>query len=236
MEWTVQDQYASTKIVETEALLELKQWIKDHHCQCKVYIKHCNPDFWLTPEERKTIIGCVGVCGPCGPRGVIGPCGATDSDLRAAVEPKRVLVTIQFVLSNIQAEKIVLKKLSTTVNHIGDSWPTWHASKSTESAPYRCGVYKRPGFDRAFEALKVLKSQLTELNFAKVTDDCCGREDWDSDIVERRLFDGMHDCLQTIIAYDTIDTGRSQVQLSLLAVDIAPNLEYLKHILVPAQK
>jgi hypothetical protein len=43
MEWTVQDQYAGTRIVETEALFELKQWIEDHHCQCRVFLHHCDP-------------------------------------------------------------------------------------------------------------------------------------------------------------------------------------------------
>jgi hypothetical protein len=230
MEWTIQDQYTPTRIVETEALLELKQWIKDHHCQCWVDIRHCNPVG--TVEERRTLNRPLGAIGPYGPTGYDD--GIKREDTRVIAESKRVFVNIQFVLSNTQGEKIVLKKLPTTVNHVGDSLKPWHVSKLTEHVPYKRGIYKRPGFDRAFEGLKALKPQLTELDFAKASDDAC--KEWDSDLVECRLFDGMDGCLQTATACDIIETGKSRVTLSLLAVDIPENLEYIKHILVPQKK
>jgi hypothetical protein len=222
MEWTILDQDTCIRIVETEALLELKESIKDR--QCKVGIANCDPYFWLTTEERRNLRGPIGLIGGGGPKG----------DSRPFAIPKKIRVDIRFILSNVQAEKIVLKKLSTTVNYVGESLQTWTVVKLTESVAYNCGVYKREEFDEAFRALNRLKPQLTELKFAKSNYD--GYEYWDSDLVETRLFDGMDGCLQTTISYDRIETGKSQVTLSLLEVDILENLDYIKHILVPQPK
>lgn len=90
--------------------------------------------------------------------------------------------------------------------------------------PYLCGIYKRTGFDDAYNAIKILKPLMTEEIFARNHYE----DKLDLDLVEEDLFHGYNNCLTTHKADDYIDTGMSMVKLSLLSIDIAANLDYIK--------
>jgi hypothetical protein len=227
MQWTVQDQYAPTRIVETEALLELKEYLTNSKSKYKVTLDH---GMW----------GYVDMCNHVKDT-------TKKEDTRPFAEPRNVEVTIVFVLPNTLAEKIATMKLSITKDRVGYSYEPWSVSKLTEDIPYTCGVYKRPGFDAVYQAIHVMKPNLTEIEFAQFQSFITPKSDdktslwnstkskWDLELVEHRLFDGMTDCLKVYIHDETIELGKSRVTLKLLAIDIAPNLEYLKQILVSAQ-
>lgn len=42
----------SKRIVETEDMLKLKQFIKENEIKCDVAVEQCDFNFWLTKEER----------------------------------------------------------------------------------------------------------------------------------------------------------------------------------------
>lgn len=235
IQWIIDDKYSSYRIVETESILQLKEWIQNNNYKYKVTVTvtHCDPYFWLTKAERSSLKGPIGLMGPCGLHGDMGVCGPTTAEevknsekSRPILDKKYIKINIEFIMSNANAEKIWNTKLLTTNNDIGEAYPTWTVTKLRKSIPYTCGIYKREHFDEAFNALKLLKSNITEENFAKDDDGC-----WDPEMVECRLFDGMEKCLKTETHHESIETGESRVLLSVLEIDLLNNLEYIKRIL-----
>jgi hypothetical protein len=78
--------------------------------------------------------------------------------------------------------------------------------------------------------MKKLKPKLTEKEFAMIYENEYGYDRWDEDLVDLRLYDGSTDCLDVFTKYETIGAGKSYVYLTLLAIDIPQNLEYIKTI------
>ena len=225
MVWLINDKHSPTRIVESSELLELKDYIQNNGIICNVTVQHCNPMFFVSSE------GATGVSGPTGATGAIGARGIiNDSDDRDIADDSKLFVDIEFTMSIKNAEAIKNHKLILTPNKVGKYLPTWNISKCNKSIPYLAGIYKKEGFDNAFNALRKLKPNLTEKDFAYTKNyDGYG---WDLDLVEYNLFEGKTDkLLDTIISYETVETGVSIVRLSLLICDIKNNFDYIKSIL-----
>ena len=230
MEWLIDDEYSSKRIVETPDILALKQYMQDNGYKCKINLSICDPSFWSEGIDHPG-----GIIGPDGPSGAIGPIGFRNDDerikwetSRKIVEPHEIVVTITFTLSNENAEKIKNHELVTSKNNKGRHYPTWNVSKIAEYVPYLCGLYKRKGFDDVYNATKVLKPSITEELLARDE-----KVRWDFDLVDANLFNGWDGCISTYVASDYVETGKSHVKLSLLSIDILKNMDYIKAILSP---
>lgn len=223
MQWVINDEYYAKRIVETVETVEiliLKQCLQENGYKCKVCLTICDPSFW-----REQFVEYVGPVGIVGPRGYMNESDRIkQQESKQIADPRDIIVTIEFVLSDNNAEKICTHELAVTKNNNGEHFPTWNIIKIRESLPYMCGIYKRKGFDDAFHAVKIMKPHITEELFAR---DYEGN--WDLDLVEQTLFKGMDEC----IVYENIETGKSYVKLSLLSIDILANIDYIKTILSP---
>ena len=220
MDWTVNDNNPSVRIVD-DIVSNLKETLRGSNIKCKVTLSL----YW---EE---ITSPLGIVGPIGDRGPIGPCDLTDSsgvpppDTRRVAEPKEVVVTIGFKMASVHAESLKKQKLKVTTNSRGQSLPTWRVTKLQNELPYCCGVYKRPGFDAAYNAMKALKPHLTETLFAK--NEWQYNSGWDEELVSLELFHGWENCISTRQAFESVETGASYVELSLLAVDLDSNFDFI---------
>lgn len=125
------------------------------------------------------------------------------------------------------ADQIKNHQLIVSCNHFGESYPTWKIHKLPEAIPYKCGVYKVTGFDEALNALRVLKPNLTDKEFVYNNEEC----KWDTDLTILRLYDGSENCLDTYTNYESINSNKSIVELTLLCLDIKNNFQYIKNIL-----
>jgi hypothetical protein len=247
MEWKVADNCSNDRI-EDNVISGLKDWLQTSGAHCKVSLDLCDPYFWLTVEQRKAMEGSVGnygcagptgATGPCGPRGPIGLTGAMGSigpgmqeAERKIADPKRVLVKIEFSVTNEHAEQLKTYQLSLTKNHLGDTYPTWTMYKMQKELPYTCGVYKKPGFNEAFAAIKALKTTLTEESFARQpTRWDSDSEGWDMDLVNLELFHGWTNCMKTFRSWTSVYSGDTLVRMCLLAPDVNTNLEYITTLL-----
>jgi hypothetical protein len=227
MEWIVNDKSTATRIVESETLLQLKQWLFDINCQCKVTLTHCDPYFFLTKEERRNMTGPIGLIGAVGAPGYRSQEEIEEWErTRPIANIERICVTFQFIMSNEKAEEIKSHELLVTPNELGDIIPIWQITNIQEYTFYTCGIYKREGFDDAYNAIKRLKPSLTEEEFAFNRD-----SQWDSDLVDIKLYHGSDNCLDTNLICDRIKSAKSNVRLTLRAIDIDKNLEYIKVIL-----
>ena len=208
MEWTVADDHPSIKITDT-IVSELKDWILTHNVLCTVHLSLCPPTFWLKPSDVMSE--------DLGSKNTV--------DNRQFADSNNVVVTISFKLATIHAEQLKLHTLLLTLNHHGVSVPALTTTKIITYLPFCCGVYKRPGFDAAFNAIKVLKPKLTEYNFARF------ESEWDEALVSLELFHGLDDCMKTIKLFQSCDSNESNVEINLLAVDVNRNLSYITAIL-----
>jgi hypothetical protein len=227
MEWKV-DTFSSITI-DDSVVSKLKEWAHIHKPECKFRVKMCDPMFWLTKEERERLTGPIGNYGDTGVRGPIGyegPCSKPEP--LPTVESKKVVVQIEFTIPTIYAEKICVA-LKTTLNSIGMEYPTWAIFKMDEGISFPCGIYKKKGFDEAYQALRMLKPNLSEQQFANAVDDCLVSPD--EDLVTMEPFHGMNGCIKVLKNTVLIDTGKSNVCLSLLAIDVDANFEYLTTLL-----
>ena len=108
---------------------------------------------------------------------------------------------------------------------------SWRISPILTYLPYTCGVYKKPGFDQAFQSLQVLKPELTPENFAR-DENYDGYGSWDSNLVDLKLYQGDENCLNVFFSRTSVPSNTNKVTLSMLAIDIPSNLEYLKKLLI----
>jgi hypothetical protein len=223
MSWVIKDEYTTTRIVESENVLQLKQFIHENTLNCKVSVQHCDSYFWTSDNEKNTLKGPIELIS-----------NIIHGNLRPIADDKYVSIIIEFTMLDSDAEKIKTHKLSLTPNSIGKCYPTWSVNKVCKVVPYTCGVYKRERFDETFNALKMMKPNLTEKEFAYRRDNFVTydeRDKWDNDFVEYRLFEGYNGCLETFTDKHYIDTGKSRVCLSLLSIDVLNNIDYIKGIL-----
>jgi hypothetical protein len=230
MQWVVNDKYCQTRIHESTELLDLKQWMQEMHCKCEVTINHCDPIFFIPIEERNKLPGCVGNIGPVGPRSYEEL--ETWEKSRPISSSDRVNVMFRFIMSNEKAQKIKTHQLKTIPYISGETLKIWDIFNIKERMPYCCGVYKCEGFDRAYNAMKILKPNLTEKEFAQ-HNSCSSEKNnmWDIDLVKLELYHGSEDCIETYTDYELIDTGKSHVNLRLRMIDIPHNIEFIKAIL-----
>lgn len=237
MEWIVCDQYSHLRI-DDAVVANFKETLRNSEIDCKVVLQLVKHDFWndanvcLPGLEGPTAeFGCVGSVGYEGP-GCDGPSGPTTHvDDRKIANAEDVTVNIAFTMPNKQAKELERQKLEVSLNKRGESLPTWKVTKRTKQYPYCCGIYKKPGFDEAFKAIKALKSSLTEQTFAR--DEWNSNSGWDEELVSLELFHGWDNCLSTMTMYETSETGKSDVILSLLAIDVEPNMSYIMTLLSP---
>ena len=229
MEWIVNDSHPSFKIVENEELSELKQWMMENNCACKVYLGFCDHYFWLTPAERSSLQGSYGAQGPVGPRGCIDS-SCICEDTRLVQTDKKVTVTFSIIVPTKLVDLIKSPTVTLTSNYNGDTLPTWTFTPGGEYIPLTFGAYKRDGFDAAFNAMKVLKKDLDEEDFATIHSEDYGSS-WDTDLVDVRPFNGIDGCIKTFVRSESIETGKSRACMSFLACDIGSNIDYIKEIL-----
>lgn len=233
MQWQVEDKYLPTRI-DDKIVDELKCWLKDYNVQALVTLEHCDPYFWLTTEQINSLqgpVGLIGARGPIRPSGATGPRGPSGPrteftvDERPVVGPASVVVSIKFILSNEHAEQLKSHKLNLTTNPRGETLPTWRIMRNQKQSSYCCGVYKREGFDNAFNAMKILKPHLTPETFAMV------EYDYDTYLVSLEPFHGHDNCLTTFRSSTNIDDVESTVILRLSAPDVLSNIKYLTTLL-----
>ena len=224
MNWTVyDDKYASLKISETPAILDLKSFISDSKINCQVNINLADAYFWST--DRSGPSGARGPCGPLGPN----DCGSSDwIDTRRIAEDKDVLIAITFTTATSLVELYKSHSLILTKNTFGETYKTWSDSEISEYVYCTYGVYKKSGFDAALNAIKVLKSSCTEIELAAGFSEY---DDWDLDFVDVRLYDKDTDCIKTFTRCESVKTGKSNITLSLLACDLINNMDYIKKTL-----
>jgi hypothetical protein len=216
MDWNIDDQGYPTQIVESKHLLDLKYWMKNKNCKCKVHITRCSPFFWMTKQEEELISS----------KGGVGWRGHSIGNPKPIVETKYIMITMTFQMSAKNAEIIKNTKLECTPNNRGEYLTTWKINPVTETISCTCGVYKRDGFDQAFNSMKILKPELTEKDFAKN-----GYGDHDNDLVECRLFGGFDKCIDTYTKHENVETSKCLVSMSLLEIDIEKNMEFIKTLL-----
>ena len=251
MDWVIKDEHAVTRI-DDSIVSNLKQWLEKERYKVSVTLTHCDPHFWLTEDEVNVLQGaCVGATGATGATGAIGASGDVGTnttiitpecaekkevkevkDERPVAEDKKVVVTISFDMATKYAELLRTHKLNLTENYRHQTLPVFDVDKIYKYVRYSCGIYKRPGFDTAFAAMKTLKPDLTPLTFACTTGDIGSPMNYDTDLVFVKPFCGHDDCLTVLRTGEEIDMGISSVYLSLLAVDVANNFEYLKGLLL----
>lgn len=227
MQWTVNDKYASTRI-DDSVVSKFEEWVRNSGVKCDIKLEFVDPYFWLTQEERD------GLRGPIGPHGCDGinfPGTPNYVDNRPVTPSNRVQVNITFKMENERAKQLKNLPLKLTKNHIGNALQTWCIRPNRGHLQYCCGVYKKPGFDMAFNALKVMKPQLNESDFA--TTEYAHTSGWDDELVSLELFHGMDNCLKTFTANDFYDAGDSTVTLQLLAIDVNENFDYITTLLSP---
>lgn len=180
MEWSVSDKNTSTRIVESGDLLALKKWMLDTGCKCQVEVYHCDPMFFIPRDERQFLMGPVGSAGCAGPR------SSEEVQTWAASRPiasdDRINVKTTFIMSKEKAKLIKTHKLSVTPNSDGETVQTWVVTDIKKPISYCCGVYKRAGFDNAYNAINQLKPDLIEVQFAQVRNSDDDFE-WDTDLV-----------------------------------------------------
>lgn len=232
MEWKVQDSYTSIRIVD-DIISSFKEWTRSNlGLKCKVTLSLCEPTFWMTTEEQAKLQGSEGslaIWPLISSELLLIPPPASPPDTRKVAEPKQVVVSITFRMANVHADKLKTHALILTKNPRGETLPPWNVQRLGTRVPYCCAVYKRPGFDEAYIAMKALKPELTELTFAK--NEWSYNSGWDEQLVSLELFHGWTNCLKTFKAFEPIDTGDSEVTLSLLAPDVNANLDYITALL-----
>lgn len=234
----ISDTASSNKIVLNKSTSDLKEWIQSNNfsCDLKMHISPCDPYFWLTSEERSKLRGAIGCTGPIGAYGCTGAMGQTGSknklyppiDNREHYADKNVIVKISFNMVSNRSKEICETKLYVTHNELGDAIDTWKYYPKCVEKTYPCGIYPKKGFHEAYNAMKVLKPNLTIKEFAYDYNEGC----WDEDLVTIKTYSGLDDCLEIIPrAIEYVDTGESRVTLSLLMCDIEPNMDYIKTVL-----
>lgn len=231
MQFTISNhESASTRLIETQTLTNFKQFLLDNSCKCRVNVAHTSLHFWLTQQERGYLNGCIGAIGSNGAQG----CSYNTTDTRPIAVKERVEVQINFTIEVSIAEKISKHIFILTENHVGETLKTVTSYKVSETNPYMCGVYKRPGFDSVYKAIKTMKPNLTELELAKfnIDEDSC--QDFDDDLVELRLFEGGPDCIYKFKNQTYHIAGKSNVCITVLLCDLDSNLDYIQSILLSA--
>lgn len=227
MAWVIKDEHCSLRIDDT-IVSKLKTWVSENKPECQISLELVQPYFWLTIEQSNNLSG---------PMGVEGPNGATDclelvekQDTRPAAEPRDVEVAIIFRTTEEDTKVLETSKLVLTKNPRGQSLHAWHFQSMDEPVKVCRGIYKRPGFDQAYEAMKVCKPNLTPESFCSPTT-WDHDTNWDEDLVSVEPFHGHEDCIKTFSKVKYVPTGKTKVVLSLLAVDVEPNFEFLKTLL-----
>jgi hypothetical protein len=237
MNWLVNDIY-NHQIIESDNVLAFKTFLTDNNIRTKVVLSECCNNFWQTQEEidarkkereKYANIGCFGATGACGPPTQMPREEWTK--LRPILEERKVLVNIEMVMSVSHSEQIQKSKLNLTPNPLGKTYESWRVSPIAHYLPYICGIYKKPGFDQAFNALHLLKPELTPESFAR-DENYDGYGSWDTDLVDLSLYYGDENCLDTVFTRTSVPSNTNKVNLSILAIDIPSNLEYLKKLLI----
>ena len=211
MSWVVHNGYMSKRIVETEDMLKLKQFIKEHDIKCDVVVEQCDYYFWLTEKEKMersnmangyTLFG-------------------NNPELPIA-DNKNVCIKIKI----LEKEKSTLSRasLDLTTNHVGNSLAPWSRYAINEKVSYKQGVYKRKGFDAAYNQMKLSHPNVTEKSFAAGS----GIKNWNNDLVKIKLFKGTDNCLEIITKQSCVETDKYNVTLTLLSIDIEKNIFFIK--------
>lgn len=223
MNYKIIDNCYETRICESEDVLKLKHYIESNHIKCSITLQHCDPIFWETPVERTNRRGAVGA------RGLTHATSKEWELSRPIEKDENVSISLRFIMADTIAEQIKNHHLLVSRNHFGESYPTWKIHKLPEAIPYTCGVYKITGFDEAYNALRILKPTLTEKQFAY--NDNEDQNEWDTDLTTIKLYEGPENCLDKFTIYESVNTNKSIVELTLLCIDIKNNFEYIKNIL-----
>jgi hypothetical protein len=231
MDWVIRNRdYETTRIVESVDVLELKQIIQSKGVECKVLLHHCDSDFWLTKREANQRSSC-SVFGTnnlvTGKSNLVLSQNPEErNDMRPIADDKMVLITITFSVGSEGFENVKSHKFDLTTNYLGNTYNLWCTSKIYVKVPYICGVYKVEGFDEAFNDVKQLNQNMTEKQFAYDDEE----EMWNSDLTEIKLYNGGSRCIDKITKYKNIDSGKLNVSLTLLSIDVKNNLEYIEKI------
>lgn len=238
MEWFIIDQHTTTRIVETEVISQFKDWLMKNKIKCKVGLRHCDPIFWLTSEERSKLTGPIGLVGCAGPTTSISK--EVWESSRPIAKERDICIDITLEIPDSVAQLLQTKKFKLTPNYVGGYIKLWDVSPIKHMILERYGIYKKNGFDEALNAMKVLKPYLNEEQFAKEEHDGCGgygcysKDDWDWDLelVDEKLYDGPEKCISSYERNRYVETGKSTVNLSLLAIDLENNIDCIQELLL----
>jgi hypothetical protein len=227
MEWIISDKYSETRIIESENVVELKKFIQLNNINCKV-ILYINDDFWSPPQLT-----------PCCTSGsnnialghnVFYSRVLPEYATRPIADDKNVMISIKFNSTIENYEQMKLCKLNLTKNYKGEDQSIWSFTKIYKNINYRLGVYKKDGFDYAFNQVKMLNpefNEITEKQFAHDND----KQSWDTNLVYTKLYTG-DDCIDTVTKTNKLLTNNIEVNITLLTMDIKNNLQQIKKLLL----
>ncbi len=226
MNFKIHDYNTETRIVESDVIIRLKNYLKNK--KCDVSLHHVDKTFWDPPKFIGPT-GCIGARGPTGATGFMSAQDKWEWEERQKMRPiedcKNVLINISFEMSTINALLLKPDQFNLTSNCQGKTIDILHIQKIYHYVPYTCGVYKRPGFDKIYDMMKEFKPHLTEKHFAS------NEDGWDEDLVEERFYTG-GECIDTYMTNHQVDIGTSKVTLRLLEIDLYKNLDYIKTLIL----
>jgi len=209
------------KMVESDALVQFREWIIKHKCRCRVIINVADAYFLMSDDERENLnLQSYNID------------SQPISGVRPIYKDEQLVVHISFDMSSDVLDKFNTNMFKLTPNENGITMPLIISTKYIRDKTCVCGAYKRSHFDSSFNQVKDLKPDITEKDF------CIIKQDWDNSIFDTELvtiepYKGMKDCVELMCNNTQVPTGISRVTLSLRMIDIDINLEHLKLILFP---
>jgi len=220
-------------IDEFGAISKFKEWLSSNQCECEVSLQLLDAYFFTTKEERSKLRGPIGWIGPADP-------SSCDPGTRPTFGDDHIKVSVSFLVPEQAVDHFPIHLFKKTTNAAGEYINLFTSSPILHHIPCTYGIYKKPGFDKAFEGMKCLKPDLTEINFynPNLSDGCDPDLDscLDPDLVTIEPFIGEEECLEIFGTIISSKTGKHTITLTFWGIDIADNLELLKLFLFPLCK
>lgn len=196
-------------------------------------------------EKIPGIYGYSGEVGPSGKTEDLGQAGQSGMYMKEVKNYPENYMLLQIDFTALDGIKEFLEELKSkliiTPGGRNQKYDIFRYQKIYEKVPTDMGVYKRPGFNVAYQAMRLVLNQpyLTMKKFAKYgVDESLGGESikgkYNNDLVVHRKYDGDVDLLeQYVLAVDKTD-GKCKYTINILSTDIEKNeavlLEYLRKL------
>ena len=226
--WSTQQHHMGylRKIVLPDHLEVFKKWTIENCPDVNFKVSLGDAGFWMEPH--RLLQGAVGWMRPVS-------CGGPSWEERYASLPAFDDRDLRLSLSVPGKHDL---ELILTNNCRGQPAGSYHTIENMTNVEWmvKKGLYKRPGFDEAFQAMKKMKPSLTEKLFSGIIindydADCV--IDYDGELVEERSYDSDEGCVHTMMdkGYDRISLGTYTTEIQLAVSELPRNLDKIKAIL-----